>query len=276
MSLPHLLIISFSIHILTSHFLINFKPTMNPPLFIAAIVTALLLCAYSVYNSNALKLKFIHEFKYASPLIAAFIILSIITAIFYTNIYHNADNRIFLIGIVLGTTTASSIIIFIIRRYFLDSYETKIQELIKPMDRSIRDELKAGVDKFLNDKLFIIQKMSMPMMAKMLYTNRTYLSIYIHETYGVPFKIWIQSYRLEYAVDLLRSEPMNVTIKEIAHRSGFGTPSALSLAFKSKFGKTPTEWRKEFFSPQSEIAEVDLTSDFQIDSENKINNTNQP
>lgn len=252
---------------------------MNPQLLIATIFTALSLCVYSVYNCKALKLKFLNEFKYASPLIAAFIILNVITAILYANIYYNVDNRIFLIGLVLGTTTASSIIIFIIRRYLINSYETKIQELTKPMDRSIRDELKAGVDKFLSDKLFIIQEMSMPLMAKMLYTNRTYLSIYIHEAYGVPFKIWIQSYRLEYAVDLLRSEPMNVTIKEIAHRSGFGTPSALSLAFKSKFGKTPTEWRKEFFSQQNEIAEVSLTSDFQIDSENKINNilsTNQP
>lgn len=81
-------------------------------------------------------------------------------------------------------------------------------------------------------------------LADILRTNRTYLSSYIKLTYKVSFREWISGLRLEYAKRMLLQNP-ELTIADIAERSGFQSASHFIRLFKEKEGCSPARWRKK-------------------------------
>lgn len=80
-------------------------------------------------------------------------------------------------------------------------------------------------------------------MAKMLDTNRTYLSAYIKDIYNLSFRDWISELRLEYAKRMLKKNP-DMSVKKVAEASGFLSLSHFIKMFTEKEGQTPAKWRK--------------------------------
>lgn len=68
------------------------------------------------------------------------------------------------------------------------------------------------------------------------------LRVLFKEAAGIPLGSYIQNYRLNYAMSLLRST--NMPIAEIAEEAGFGSPQAFSRVFKKETGKTPRLYRQ--------------------------------
>jgi signal transduction histidine kinase/DNA-binding response OmpR family regulator len=54
--------------------------------------------------------------------------------------------------------------------------------------------------------------------------------------------LFIRSHRLQRALDLLKTT--DLTVKEIAYRTGFSDPAYFSNCFQKEFGKSPSEYRK--------------------------------
>lgn len=92
-------------------------------------------------------------------------------------------------------------------------------------------------DGYLNPGLTIKE------LADMLKTNRTYLSGYINTTCNMTFRDWINSLRLEYAKRLLTEHP-DLTIADVAEKSGFQSPSHFARLFREKTNCPPAKWRK--------------------------------
>ncbi len=69
------------------------------------------------------------------------------------------------------------------------------------------------------------------------------LRVLFKEAAGIPLGSYIQNYRLNYAMSLLRTTKM--PIAEIAEEAGFGSPQAFSRVFKKETGKTPRLYRKD-------------------------------
>lgn len=80
-------------------------------------------------------------------------------------------------------------------------------------------------------------------LAEISNTNRTYLSAYIKQTYQLSFREWIASLRLEYAKRMLLQNP-ELTIADIAEKSGFQSASHFIRLFKENENCSPARWRK--------------------------------
>ena len=74
--------------------------------------------------------------------------------------------------------------------------------------------------------------------------NRTYLSHFIHESFGCSFYQFVNRYRIEEAKRLLREKP-DITIEEVATRSGFSSRSSFTQSFTREIGISPREWSRQ-------------------------------
>ena len=90
---------------------------------------------------------------------------------------------------------------------------------------------------FLNSRFTIIE------LCKIIGINRTYLSNYINNTYGLNFNLWINHLRIEEAKQLMGQTPKR-SLSEIAERIGFTDLAHFSKQFKLQEGVSPSEWRK--------------------------------
>lgn len=78
-------------------------------------------------------------------------------------------------------------------------------------------------------------------LAKELNLSESRLRTLFKEAAGIPLGAYIQNYRLNRAMALLRTTAL--PIAEIAEEAGFGSPQAFSRIFKKETGKTPRDYR---------------------------------
>ena len=71
--------------------------------------------------------------------------------------------------------------------------------------------------------------------------NRTYLSRFIRDEFGCTFYQFVNKYRIEEAKRLMTEQP-NLTIEEVAVRSGFSSRSSFTQTFTKETGLSPREW----------------------------------
>ncbi|MBB6330628.1 AraC-like DNA-binding protein [Chryseobacterium sediminis] len=71
------------------------------------------------------------------------------------------------------------------------------------------------------------------------------LSVLINHQLGQHFYDFVNTYRIEYAMNILKDvTKTKVTILEILYEVGFNSKSSFNTAFKKHTGNTPTEYRK--------------------------------
>ncbi len=82
-------------------------------------------------------------------------------------------------------------------------------------------------------------------LALMAGTGRTYLSQTINEYYQKSFTQWINEYRVEEAIALMKSiKSEKFSIEAISEMAGFSSKSSFYMAFKTVTGTTPAEFLK--------------------------------
>lgn len=109
----------------------------------------------------------------------------------------------------------------------LPEYKTKVQQWMEETKPYLRKDFK------LMD------------VAGVLPLNRTYLSQIFNEGWGESFSDVVRSYRIHYAEELLRNHP-ELTVNQVALKSGFTSPSALHRAFAQYHdGITPKQYREK-------------------------------
>ena len=94
-------------------------------------------------------------------------------------------------------------------------------------------------------QVFLDSSLSLKTLSAMLETNQTYLSNVVNRYFGCNLKELVNTYRVEYAKELLRSG--RCPIEEVPVRSGFGSKSPFYVAFGKVTGMTPRQ-RKLIFS----------------------------
>lgn len=95
------------------------------------------------------------------------------------------------------------------------------------------------------EKIFINEKLSIEDIAVKLDTNSKYISQVINETFNKNFYNYINSYRIEEAKLMLKSELSDkYSILGIAQSVGFVSKSTFNVAFKRITGLTPTEFKR--------------------------------
>ena len=71
------------------------------------------------------------------------------------------------------------------------------------------------------------------------------LSVLINHTLGQHFYDFVNIYRIESAMEILKDPAKNkLTVLEILYEVGFNSKSSFNTAFKKHTGNTPTVYRK--------------------------------
>lgn len=142
----------------------------------------------------------------------------------------------------------SSLILWMLIDYFVYRHESVIEELsdieIVPLEQNEVDVsgMAAEVQRlFEEDKIYLNPKLKLSDVALAVGTNRTYLSRYFNRQNGQTFYDYVNSYRIQYAENLLKST--NFPLPEIAIKSGFNSISTFRRVFFASFGCSPNKYR---------------------------------
>ena len=101
----------------------------------------------------------------------------------------------------------------------------------------LRDELTAYIETNFNNK-----NLSLAMVADHLNTSVYVVTRLFKETTGKNFKEYVLDKRMEYAKELLKSTPTKIA--EISGMAGFESAEYFSSVFKTRYGITPTQYRR--------------------------------
>ena len=98
------------------------------------------------------------------------------------------------------------------------------------------------------EEIFKDAELNTDKICKMLNTNRTYLWQVINQDMKITFYELINNRRLEKSTKIM-SNPQyrDLPLYNVSEICGFKTVNAFSTLFKRKYGKTPSEWRKDYF-----------------------------
>mgnify|MGYP001773764849 FL=1 len=96
------------------------------------------------------------------------------------------------------------------------------------------------------------QKIKLEQFAQRVAVNSTYLNRYFNQEYGCSFLQYLTSLCIEQAEMLLRDS--NAEIGDICYNTGFNSPSAFHKAFKTRYGCSPSEWRRRCLTEKLDAA----------------------
>ncbi len=104
-----------------------------------------------------------------------------------------------------------------------------------------------SIEHLLKSKMaFTNQNLRITDVAKMLGTNRTYISRIINEDMGTNFCDLVNKHRVEYAKELMDNpENTHLTLQEIAEYAGFASISSFYRIFNNSEKKSPGKYREE-------------------------------
>ena len=86
------------------------------------------------------------------------------------------------------------------------------------------------------------ENLSIQVLADYFYVSQSYLSRQFKQNFGTTIKEYIDSVRLEKAInDILHT---NLSMTDIAYNNGFANPKSFNRIFKRIYKMTPHEYRK--------------------------------
>lgn len=117
----------------------------------------------------------------------------------------------------------------------------------KPVDINNDHESELGKSIRLlyeRDNIHLNSNLKVEDIANMLATNRTYVTRAFRFEYQATFTEVTNSYRLEYAKNLMATDP-KMRIEDVAQKSGFASANFFGRVFRTHEKMTPSQWRAE-------------------------------
>lgn len=97
--------------------------------------------------------------------------------------------------------------------------------------------------KLEEDEFFLDPDVNIDYLANKLGTNRHYVSNYLNQILKMPFYVYVNKLRLEYAERMLRTS--NDKASSIGYLCGFNSEGTFRRLFKEQYGCTPTQYVKK-------------------------------
>lgn len=94
----------------------------------------------------------------------------------------------------------------------------------------------------IHEKIYLQPDLDCNTLALAIGTNRTYLSRYLNQEKGMTFYDYINGYRIDDSLNLLKLT--DLSIDAIAEKCGFRDRITFYRIFKNKIGRSPSEWKK--------------------------------
>lgn len=114
-----------------------------------------------------------------------------------------------------------------------------------PKPEAYRDLYDRILEYFEREKPFLNNKVTVSDVAKVVFSNKSYISRVISIFTGRNFCQFVNYYRITYAIGAFRSNP-SLKITQLAAMSGFNSVVSFNTAFRLFMDENPSDWcRKE-------------------------------
>ena len=139
------------------------------------------------------------------------------------------------------------------RRMVLPPYREggQAQFIERPVPETTRDGKINALLSSLRENLH--QPQDLNTLARTLSMSRRTLTRHFHKATGMSLGEWLTAERLLRSQVLL--ETTGISIEGVAEKAGFDSPVSFRQRFKSRFGVSPSEWRRTFRGPQSMMSD---------------------
>ncbi|MBR4978196.1 MAG: helix-turn-helix transcriptional regulator [Bacteroidales bacterium] len=117
------------------------------------------------------------------------------------------------------------------------------KEKVVKESKTIEDKIGSKVEKWVEEKKFCQNDLTIKDVALQMGTNHNYLSSYINNNKGVTYQVWLNTLRIIESQRLL-IENNGSSIEEIGIMVGIPQPYNFSRWFKIVTGTTPYQYRK--------------------------------
>lgn len=138
------------------------------------------------------------------------------------------------------------------KRMLLEAAEQEWKELLVDKggcERKMDGEIYKCLLYLLEIKqIFLDSKLSLKKIAAMIQTNQTYISNVVNKYFKCNLKGLVNSYRIEYAKELLCAE--KVSLRELHKKCGFASRSTFYAAFDRIVGMSPSEYLMQAYEEQ--------------------------
>ena len=129
---------------------------------------------------------------------------------------------------------------------FKEEAKSKIRNSVS--DQTTKKVLEKLVYEIETRKCYLDPDLNISTLAQKIGTNREYLSQIIHKTYNKNFNDFVNYYRVQEAVEILKKivagEQEDWTMDIVAEKSGFKYTSTFYPAFKQVMSMSPSEFKK--------------------------------
>ena len=95
-----------------------------------------------------------------------------------------------------------------------------------------------------DDHIYLNQHITISEVARLVGTNRSYLSEYLNSSCGSSFSEYINNLRLDYAENLMKDD-CAMSIEAISAASGFNSLQTFRRSFVKRHGITPSQYRQK-------------------------------
>lgn len=126
----------------------------------------------------------------------------------------------------------------------IEHEETDNNSLPNKKKENYVELLRPRIAKWVESKAYMREQFTIEELAAKLYTNKTYLSSFIREEYGMNFSGWIAHLRIEEAKRMMRENPDQKLI-DVAFNVGFSSLSYFSSVFSKIEGVSPSVWLRK-------------------------------
>jgi AraC-like DNA-binding protein len=138
----------------------------------------------------------------------------------------------------IAVLTGGAAALWLLRR------KRKPQSVAVPDDSTLPDNLLLAriCDLMENEKPYLNSELKVADVAEMAGTNSRNVSDCIKAARGCSFSQFVNAYRIDYAKQLLVSEP-DIKVAAVALQSGFANEMSFFRTFKAITSMTPKEWK---------------------------------
>lgn len=195
-------------------------------LTILVAVTGLIMSAIPVYESSN------HIFLVGLAVLGQIILVSLIVS-YVMNLEFSAEEIHEMIEDVRVEPSAPKVTV-------TNRFSAPVKINVEPVPTTLIGKIDAAME---NDQLFLHADLSIVSLAERIGTNRTYVSKAIKDAKGCNFSDYVNRYRLDYAVAMMKDMSKDeIIIQNIALQCGCGSIQTFYRYFKLFFNETPTQW----------------------------------
>ncbi|AOP35652.1 hypothetical protein A0128_18470 [Leptospira tipperaryensis] len=150
----------------------------------------------------------------------------------------------------VGFSTGVFLVFILLSRYpdFLDLVSRDIREIQRKQNRIHSDLSESALEKikylFEVEKIYLNDDLSLKSLGNRLSLRPDQLSQVVNDSYGMNFNRFLNYYRIQEAIRILKEDP-DAKIIHVAMSCGFNSKSSFNESFRRETGTTPTEYFKK-------------------------------